>query len=235
MAIARPDLVPHPTSGAFAALRDAIDGFDRFRWLLLLRFGILNLAGLALLAVVWRIGWLDPIVATDSTHICALIFGLFVLGTIRSGERAWTLSRELNSLARARAGDGSKAGEFLESIRGADSTARATLASALKLKLVQRLGGIRYIASSLVLLGLIGTVVGFIMALGGVDERSAADVSAIGPMVSTLIEGMSVALYTTLVGSVLNIWLMLNYRLLEGAAVHLLTGLVELGERHARV
>ena len=34
-------------------------------------------------------------------------------------------------------------------------------------------------------------------------------------MVSTLIDGMSVALYTTLVGSVLNVWLMLNYRLVE--------------------
>ena len=233
MALAQPRIVPHATP-SFATLRHVLEGIDRFRWLLLFRFGILNLTGIALLVVAWRIGWLDAVVATDTTHICALIFGLFALGTIRAGDRAWMLSRELNSLAGARRGDGTKCGEFLESIAGADSTARATLASALKLKLVQRIGGIRHIASALVLLGLIGTVVGFVMALGGVDATSAADVSAIGPMVSTLIEGMSVALYTTLVGSVLNIWLMLNYRLLEGAAVHLLTGLVELGERHAR-
>jgi hypothetical protein len=53
-------------------------------------------------------------------------------------------------------------------------------------------------------------------------------------MVSTLIAGMSVALYTTLVGSVLNIWLMLDYRLLEGGSVHLLTRFVEIGECHGR-
>jgi hypothetical protein len=52
-------------------------------------------------------------------------------------------------------------------------------------------------------------------------------------MVSKLLEGMGVALYTTLVGSVLNIWLMLNHRLLEGGAVHLLAHTVEEGERHA--
>ena len=73
------------------------------------------------------------------------------------------------------------------------------------------------------------------MALSGVDSKSVADVSAIGPMVTTLVEGMSIALHTTLVGSVLNIWLMINYRLLESGTVHLITAIVERGEqRHDR-
>jgi hypothetical protein len=45
---------------------------------------------------------------------------------------------------------------------------------------------------------------------------------------------MSIALYTTLVGSLLHLWLMVNVRLLEGGTVKLLTATVELGERHAR-
>ena len=64
--------------------------------------------------------------------------------------------------------------------------------------------------------------------------QTAGDVDAIGPMVTMLIDGMSVALYTTLVGAVLNIWLMVNYRLLESGTVTLLTAIVDLGERHAR-
>jgi hypothetical protein len=36
------------------------------------------------------------------------------------------------------------------------------------------------------------------------------------------------------VGAVLNIWLMVNYRLLEGGTVTLVTSIVELGERDAR-
>jgi hypothetical protein len=67
-----------------------------------------------------------------------------------------------------------------------------------------------------------------------VDAQTAGDVEAIKPMVTTLIGGMSVALYTTLVGAVLNIWLMVNYRLLEGGTIALLTAIVDLGERHAR-
>jgi hypothetical protein len=38
-------------------------------------------------------------------------------------------------------------------------------------------------------------VIGFIIALSGVDPATAGDVNAIGPMVSALIGGMSVALY----------------------------------------
>ena len=62
----------------------------------------------------------------------------------------------------------------------------------------------------------------------------AADIDAVGPMISTLIGGMSVALYTTMVGAILNIWLMVNYRLLLGGTVNLMTSVVELGERYAR-
>jgi hypothetical protein len=209
-------------------------GVERYRFLLLLRFGLVNLAGLALVGAAWAQGWLDPLIAADGLHLCALIAAVFLVGLGRACEKAWMLSLELNGLAGGRARAGTKAGAFLAAARHADSTGRATLAAMLKLKLAQRIAGVRHIASALVVLGLVGTVVGFVLALGGVDPSTAGDPSAIAPMVSSLIEGMSVALYTTLVGSVLNVWLMLDYRLLEAGAVHLLTRLVELGERHAR-
>ena len=82
-------------------------------------------------------------------------------------------------------------------------------------------------------MGLIGTVIGFIIALSGVDPATAGDVNAIAPMVSALIGGMSVALYTTLVGAILNVWLMVNYRLLESGTVRLLAAIVERRERDA--
>ena len=83
------------------------------------------------------------------------------------------------------------------------------------------------------LLGLIGTVLGFIIALSGVDPEKTSDVNAIAPMVSTLIQGMSTALYTTLIGSILNVWLMANYQLLTGGTVHLISSLQDQVERNA--
>ena len=92
----------------------------------------------------------------------------------------------------------------------------------------------RHVANSLVLLGLIGTVIGFIIALSGVDPKAVSDVKAISPMVSTLLSGMSVALYTTLAGSLLNLWLMVNHRLLSAAAARFVSALIERGERNER-
>ena len=69
------------------------------------------------------------------------------------------------------------------------------------------------ISEALVMLGLIGTVFGFIVALSGVDPDKAGDVSQVSGMVSRLIEGMGIALWTTLEGSVLSLWLAINQQL----------------------
>jgi hypothetical protein len=49
-------------------------------------------------------------------------------------------------------------------------------------------------------------------------------------MVSELLSGMAVALYTTLAGATLNLWLTVNHRLLAGATAQLIACLVERGE-----
>jgi hypothetical protein len=53
-------------------------------------------------------------------------------------------------------------------------------------------------------------------------------------MVTNLITGMSVALYTTLVGAVLNIWLMVNYHVLTAGTMNLVTAIIERGEADVR-
>ena len=90
-----------------------------------------------------------------------------------------------------------------------------------------------HLAGSLVVLGLIGTVIGFIIALSGVDPDIATNPQAVSPMVATLIEGMSVALYTTLVGAVLSVWLGLCNRMLASAVRELAAATVDRGENAA--
>ena len=46
-------------------------------------------------------------------------------------------------------------------------------------------------------------------------------------MVATLISGMSVALNTTLVGSILYVWLIVNHRILTTGTVRLLTAVLQ--------
>ncbi len=206
---------------------------DRYRFLLLLRFLLINLTGFALLAAAWLQGWIAQILAADTTHVCKLIFGLFLGGLVLSGQKVWMLSRELNALDVGPSVQAGKITAFMRGIAGRNGETRAALAGVLRLKLAHRIAPVRHIASTLVLLGLIGTIIGFVIALSGVNQDAVTDAGAIGPMVATLLHGMAMALFKTLVGSVLNVWLMVDYRLLEGGAVHLLTRAIEEGERHA--
>ena len=204
------------------------------RYLLLLRFILANVIAVALVGAAAVQGWVGVLLAADEGGRVRALVAVFVLGLVWSARRAVQLSRGLNELERFANVPGAPAPAYLDTVAATAAEGRALLASSMRLKLASRIAPIRHLANSLVLLGLIGTVIGFIIALSGVRPEVASDVAAIGPMVSTLISGMSVALYTTLVGSLLHVWLMVNVRVLEGGTVKLLTATIELGERHVR-
>jgi hypothetical protein len=227
-------VIRHPVASRIAALGAA--PADARQYFLLLRFSLINLVGFALLGAAWMQGWVSLAWTSDTTYLSHGIFALFLAGVGICGHKIWQTSSELNKARRFDPFHPEQclALRYVAEVKGRSGDSRALAASSLNLKLTTRIGVVRFIANSLVLLGLIGTVVGFIMALSGVDPETSGDASAITPMVSTLIVGMSVALYTTLIGSVLNIWLMVNYHILANGTVSLLTTLVDLGERHGR-
>ena len=201
--------------------------------LLLLRYAVFNLATFALLGAVYIQGWITVIIEADVTGLSLAIFGVFLGGLGVCTGKIWKISRELDCVRNTEGCSASWAATYLKEVGGRGSGSRGITADALRVKLANRIAVVRQVAASLVLLGLIGTVLGFVIALSGVDPKAAGDVRAITPMVTALISGMSVALYTTLVGAVLHLWLMVNYRFLAGGAVKLATSLVALGEANA--
>jgi hypothetical protein len=206
-----------------------------YRYLLLMRFMLANSIAFALVGAVWATGWLDGMIATDKYHLVKLNVSVFLIGLGLCGHRILKLSQDLNELKENTDNPASRTNAYQRAAARRDSQSRALMADSLKMKFGFRLGTIRHIANTIVLIGLVGTVIGFIIALSGVNAEAATDAQAIAPMVSTLLLGMAIALYKTLVGSVLNIWLMANYRLLEGGTVHLVAGIIERGEDHVRL
>ena len=200
------------------------------KFLLLLRFGLINIVAFALLVAAWAQGLVAKVINSDVTNMVILISVVFIVGLILSGYRVWKVSKQLNAAYDFDPKQRSRAADFLRKSKGKDAGTRANLGQALRLKLFSRIVHIRYIASSLTILGLIGTVLGFIIALSGVDPEVASNPSAISPMVTQLIEGMSVALYTTLVGSILSVWLGLIYQMLATGTSNLVSKIIELAE-----
>ncbi|MBB6409256.1 MotA/TolQ/ExbB proton channel family protein [Mesorhizobium sangaii] len=71
-----------------------------------------------------------------------------------------------------------------------------------------------WLATHVVRIGLLGTVVGLIVAFSAARAGGSADPNAIRSMIGSVIDGMYVALYATLLGIATNLWLKINLRLL---------------------
>jgi hypothetical protein len=233
MALAYPRILPLDVASASRSVESGL-ATDWSRYLLVLRFALLNLTAFGLVGIAWAFGWLGQMIATDKFHLIKLNVGVFLVGLAICAARIAKVSRELNELRTGQYTAESRVGRYLARIRALEPVSRLMLAESLKMKFGVRLGDIRHIATAIVLIGLIGTVIGFIVALSGVDAEAATETSAIAPMVSTLLLGMAIALYKTLVGSALNLWLTMNLRLLEAGSVHLVTSLIDEGEADAR-
>ena len=205
-----------------------------YRYLLFVRFALVNIVAVALLGAAYLQGWLDGVFSAYLMELSAVIVLVFLYGLVLCGAKIWRHSVELNEVKAGTADSRSRAGRYLSHVRGAAAEGRSLHAGALRLKLTDRIAGVRHIANSLIFMGLIGTVIGFIIALSGVDPAAMTEVKNVTAMVSTLINGMSVAMYTTLVGAVLYLWLNINFRILVSGTVDLITTAIELGETSGR-
>jgi len=201
------------------------------RHLLVLRFALVNVVAFGLTAVTWLQGWLAGAVTGDTLWLSGVIAAVFLYGLALCTAQVLSVGRALDDARRGDARARSRSGEYLDAIEGRPPDARGVQAGLLRIRLGQDIAVVRHLANTLVLLGLVGTVIGFIVALSGVKPDLTASVDNVAPMVSTLIGGMSIALYTTLIGAVLHVWLMTCYRMLASGSVQLYDAIVNLGER----
>ncbi len=201
------------------------------RYLLVLRFALVNIVAFGLLVAVVLQGWLEGALVDYTMWLSLGIFGVFLFGMILCGAKIWRTSVELNDVRAGTPRPASAAGKYLAAAHDYSAESRSIIANSLRLRMNNYISIVRQIANILVFCGLVGTVIGFIVALSGVNPELSATVDNIAPMVATLIQGMSIALYTTLIGAVLHVWLMVNHGILVTGTVHLFSAIVELGER----
>jgi hypothetical protein len=79
---------------------------------------------------------------------------------------------------------------------------------------LRRWRDVQWLATHVVRLGLLGTVVGLIIAFSAAKTGGSADPSEIRPMIAAVVDGMYVSLYATLLGIATNLWLKINLRVL---------------------
>lgn len=163
--------------------------------LLIYRLLILNISAVAVMVWAGLQGYVREVIVGDTSRITVAIIVLFLIGMWSIGVRTWKVSTSLNRL---------KAGKTVD----ADG-----------IKFLAKGEHIDDISSWLVTLGLLGTVVGFIMALASMDQSAMSTAQGVQQSIGQLVGGMKVAIYTTLAGGVFGLWLDINRRILKTATV----------------
>lgn len=222
----------------------------------LLLFAVVAIAGLG----AWHYDLVQEVLRADRTGISAAITLVFTLAAAHGALHLLRLSRQLNHVeaverlveergpvAFRRAVDGAGPGDT--ALVGCVTThTRNLLAKA-------RLGGPRpvdqrlllegletdlrrghalgwFVADLLLSLGLLGTVIGFILMLAPISSLDTQDQAAIKEALATMSGGMAVALYTTLTGLIGGMLLKVLGLMLDGAVDEIMRRTTRLTEVH---
>ena len=221
---------------------------ERYHYLLWLKFVLLNVLFVAVLALFFSQGWIDLVFAKEAktswletlvtfSNFQALYIstmtGLFLFGIILATQKIFMTSQEINYVKLSHPPEFSRAAEYLDLIRGADSGTRQNLHQMLEDKWYSRISIIKVLGIYVLpLLGFLGTVSGFVIVMRGVSANAIGDTGALVALVANLLSGMSLALFTTLVGGVLGgLWLVLGFHILKVGSSDFLNLLGERGEK----
>ncbi len=209
-------------------------------WDVVLRWLIFTGVCVFAAAVLWRYGLVRLMVVSDRTHISSLIAVLYVGASLHCLARAVAVAREGADLARfdrtwtpgapedaiaavASLRRGAVRGHLEALERKARQQGGGRLdqtlllhAFAHQLRRGHQLGALA--GDSMMKLGLLGTIVGFILMLGPVRTLSGEDATALRGAMSVMSEGMAVAMYTTLAGLLGSLLLKAQHVMLESAA-----------------
>ena len=170
--------------------------------------------------LIFDLGLLSLIIASDQSKISLIILALYYLATAHWYYLSFSLDKEIEGLNSEDASSSVLLSK-LKYFDGNDQQKSTNYLSILEDELANRHALGYMIVDILLKLGLTGTVIGFILMLLPIGEIKDFDPQIIQQLLSKMSGGMAVALYTTLTGLVTSTLLKLQYFLLDTS----LTGL----------
>ncbi len=205
---------------------------------------VLGLVGFGFYLVAER-GLVTLALDADKSYISYVILGLYLLASCHWLWLAYTLTAERRRFAslesQLAANDGEinqtpseegLLGEFLANLKKKTDSNPSALLTAFGDELANRHALGLFTSDVLLKLGLLGTIVGFILMLLPVGEIEQFDPSLMQQLLSSMSGGMAVALYTTLAGLITSTLLKLQYHILDASAAELATRLAVFTDVH---
>lgn len=167
--------------------------------LLIYRWLLANAAIAAPLSIPLMRGDITRLLNEDSSYLSHAILALFAVAWVWNAREIFRMSARRNAIARVRR-------EYRQAAPGEAEKAMA------------KLQWLFVVPSWLVGLGLLGTVWGFKVALGAVDQGSLANANGVQSSIGILTNGVTIAIITTLCGGAAGLWLDVCNCMLKTAA-----------------
>jgi hypothetical protein len=210
--------------------------------------------------LLWRYGLIHLMLASDRTYISAVIVALYILTSLHCLWRTIAIAREgdagraaaqmlaqspailstLDTTTTAAADrktlpPGLVADHIRDLVLKADAQGSGPIDQTLLLRsLADRLRGSNgfgaFASDTLMKLGLLGTIVGFIIMLAPLAGLDASDRTMLKSSMGLMTDGMAIAMYTTLTGLVGSILLRIQYYMLDTATARVFSEAVTLTE-----
>lgn len=218
-------------------------GYTNTNYVMFLRAIIFNAACFALVDYIYQDGRIDAVLKFDTLYISRTIAGLGILGLCAVIARIFQVSRELNIAKKYRAlmdsgGDkkaadewlgstDSRVAEFILNYRRVLPEDKSVFVGNFQMTIVRKLSIFGSMTDWLTVLGLLGTVVGFRIALEVMTGLK--DISLLVTFVQSISGGLMIAIDTTIVGICAAIWLDVNLKwILHPGAVQLVSEAVNI-------
>src|SRR5271155_1862160 len=219
----------------------------------LLRWLIFTGATIFAVILLWRYGLIRLMIVSDRTYLSSLIALIYVGASLHCLWRTIVVSREGDAgrrvAARIASGGADVAaldpsaalppGLIAEHIRDlamkARTQGRGRLDQTLLLRsLADRLRGSNgfgaFASDTVIKLGLLGTIIGFIIMLAPIAGLDASDRALMKSSMGLMSDGMAVAMYTTLAGLVGSILVKIQYYALDAATAQVFSQAITLTE-----
>lgn len=235
---------------------------SRYPHLLFLQWLSIMLAVLFGFYMAWHYGLITALLESDKSYISSIIITIFLITTANAGWRAVYLSRELeraqfiaDTLKRHH---GNMTLNDNDAVYSKDIRLPVCL---LQQQLFKQLTRIQHgerpevsqlmlenvekhvseshalgwlVADMMIKLGLLGTVIGFIFALGSVTAIDNVDIATVQNMLVEMSAGMRIALFTTLTGLLGGMLLGVQYHFMERGGSRLMSIISDTTETYSR-
>lgn len=173
-------------------------------------------------------GLLHLLILSDKSYVSVFIIVLYVLTSLHFIYSAFVASRQFLEIEkRSDKCNIAVFNRFFEDLKTASPDQLNPLLDILDTRLRSRYAFGFLVADLMLKLGLLGTVIGFIIMLGSLSDLNSVDITVMQKLLGDMSSGMKIALYTTLTGMLAGIFLNLKYNFLDWAMDHLLNDLKE--------